>query len=87
MSRISSAGDWLAAGRLAMEEEDGISLSILPGWLIARAREGDVDGDAAGNMAQMNWAHLPVGPLERQLREGIQGGVWEEVHEWTLKKE
>ena len=78
MSRISSA-----AGRLAMEEEDGISLSILPGWLIARAR----DGDAGGNMAQMNWAHLPVGPLERQLREGIQGGVWEEVHEWTLKKE
>ena len=38
-------------------------------------------------MAKMNWAHLPVGPLERQLREGIQGGVWEEVHEWTFKKE
>jgi hypothetical protein len=27
------------------------------------------------------WAYLPVGPVERQLREGIQGGVWEEVRE------
>jgi hypothetical protein len=35
----------------------------------------------------MTWAYLPVGPIERQFREGIQGGVWEEVHKWTLKKE
>ena len=33
------------------------------------------------------WAYLPVGPLERQLREGIQGGYWEEVHKWTLEKD
>jgi hypothetical protein len=33
------------------------------------------------------WAYLPVGPLERQLREGIQGGFWEEVRKRTLKKE
>jgi hypothetical protein len=25
------------------------------------------------------WAYLPVGPLERQFREGYQGGFWEEV--------
>jgi hypothetical protein len=25
------------------------------------------------------WAYLPVGPLERQLRKGNQGGFWEEV--------
>jgi hypothetical protein len=25
------------------------------------------------------WAYLPVGPLERQLRKGYQGGFWEEV--------
>jgi hypothetical protein len=25
------------------------------------------------------WAYLPVGPLERQLRKGDQGGIWEEV--------
>jgi hypothetical protein len=25
------------------------------------------------------WAYLPVGPLERQFREGVQGGFWEEV--------
>jgi hypothetical protein len=30
---------------------------------------------------QTFWAYLPVGPFERQLREGIQGGVWEEVRE------
>ena len=25
------------------------------------------------------WAYLPVGPLERQIRKGSQGGIWEEV--------
>jgi hypothetical protein len=25
------------------------------------------------------WAYLPVGPLERQFREGYQGGIREEV--------
>ena len=25
------------------------------------------------------WAYLPVGLLERQFREGNQGGFWEEV--------
>ena len=28
---------------------------------------------------QSMWAYLPVGPLERQLREGIQGGFREGV--------
>jgi len=40
------------------------------------------------NWAQTSkWAYLPVGPLERHLREGIQGGFWEEVQKRTLKKE
>jgi hypothetical protein len=25
------------------------------------------------------WAYLPVGPLERHIWEGNQGGFWEEV--------
>jgi hypothetical protein len=28
---------------------------------------------------KITWARLPAGPFERQLREGIQGGVWEEA--------
>jgi hypothetical protein len=34
-----------------------------------------IDGKAGKSI----WAYLPVGPLERQSREGIQGGFWEEV--------
>lgn len=41
----------------------------------------------SGREQTSKWAYLPVGPLERQFREGIQGGFWEEVHKRTLKKE
>jgi hypothetical protein len=33
------------------------------------------------------WAYLPVGPLERPLREGIQGGSSEKRFRRTLKRE
>ena len=74
-------------------DEDGISSPILPAAAHRRFSPAK-DRFRRQPWARTNqkpekrkWAYLPVGPFERQLREGIQGGFWEEVHEWTLKKE
>jgi len=59
----------------------------MEGWLPTLDFTGRAGKPEKWKMAAIMRAHLPVGPFERQLREGIQGVVWEEVHEGTLKKE
>ena len=45
----------------------GILNSILAGW--------NTNAVQAELVQKSKWAYLPVGPLERHLREGIQGGI------------
>jgi hypothetical protein len=40
-----------------------------------------------GSPGKSMWAYLPVGPLERQFREGNQGGKFEKRFRRTLKRE
>ena len=51
-----------------------------------RERRRDRLGKGSEITRKKQWACLPAGPLERQLRKEIQGGFWEEVRNGPSKR-
>jgi hypothetical protein len=76
----------LSTGRGPHRSFDSIVSAAGSGIWIRHLGQASGSGGAAEGNRESIWAYLPVGPLERQIREGSQGGNWRRGSEEPSRK-